>query len=237
MIDRKIISFGIDEAGRGCVLGPLCMSLVGIDDASTLNFFSKRGVTDSKKLTADRRDELSKIISKHSYSDIIEITPSEIDNENLNDLEFSGIGRLINTAIKAYQQSMLDDLFFDIYVDSLLADTEKCKKKILIHLKHHKSIINIIAENKADDKYVVVGAASILAKVKRDLEVGKMNEIYLEEFGEIGSGYPGDSRTTDFLKSYFSKYNSFPKETRRKWGTIDKIRREINESNTVTDTK
>ena len=75
----------------------------------------------------------------------------------------------------------------------------------------------IISEHKADDKYVEVGAASILAKVMRDREIEKLKEIY----GEIGSGYPADELTKKFIQKA-SRENNFPECVRLSWNTVSK---------------
>ena len=83
----------------------------------------------------------------------------------------------------------------------------------------------VIAEHKADDKYLVVGAASIIAKTRRDELIDQINKEYIKSTGDkngIGSGYPSDPKTKNFLKNY--RYDEMPDFVRRSWGTVQRIK-------------
>jgi len=79
----------------------------------------------------------------------------------------------------------------------------------------------IICQHRADSNFIVVGAASIIAKVERDAAIKKIEQMsgFL-----IGSGYPNDPVTINFLKKYFRKYNSFPEFVRQSWQTVTAIK-------------
>jgi ribonuclease HII len=79
--------------------------------------------------------------------------------------------------------------------------------------------IKIIAEHKADSKYLVVSAASILAKVKRDRTINNLRHVY----GDFGSGYPSDLRTRDFLTQWVKKFDEAPKFARKSWKTVKNL--------------
>ena len=81
----------------------------------------------------------------------------------------------------------------------------------------------IVAEHKADSKYIPVAAASILAKVTRDRAIEKLKEAY----GEIGSGYPSDPITRRFLEEYYKKHGVFPPIVRKSWKTLEKIEEKL----------
>ncbi|WP_457753524.1 ribonuclease HII, partial [Thermococcus sp.] len=81
----------------------------------------------------------------------------------------------------------------------------------------------IIAEHKADAKYLPVSAASILAKVTRDKAIEKLKKQY----GEIGSGYPSDPRTRKFLEEYYKEHGEFPPIVRKSWKTLRKIEEKL----------
>ena len=81
------------------------------------------------------------------------------------------------------------------------------------------SEVEIISEHKADDKFLIVGAARIVAKVTRDRLVVELSD----EFGDIGSGYPSDPVTIAFLESYIWQAGKPPLCARRTWKTIDEI--------------
>ncbi len=77
----------------------------------------------------------------------------------------------------------------------------------------------IVAEHKADVNYAVVSAASIIAKVERDLEVAALREIH----GDFGSGYPSDPDTIAFLESWVKRQSSQPEFARKSWKTWERI--------------
>jgi ribonuclease HII len=196
---------GIDEAGRGPVIGPLVICGVMIEEKEE-NKLKDIGVKDSKLLTPDQREKLFGLLKDKVKHKILIINPSEIDdalrsNEiNLNWLEAIKSAEIINslnpdkaildcpsTNIKAYTT----------YLTNLLKD------------KNTK----IIAEHKADFNYPVVGAASILAKVTRDREIEKIKRKIGQNFG---SGYPSDPSTREFLLKNYSKY---PEIFRKEWAS------------------
>ncbi|OYT43567.1 MAG: ribonuclease HII [Candidatus Aenigmarchaeota archaeon ex4484_56] len=177
---------GIDEAGRGAVVGPLVIAGVLISKEDKLS-----EIRDSKELSPNKRKELFKLITKEAEDYIYFIISSDMLNRemkkyNLNEIEISRIVQIINLF---YSKNLR------VYIDAMEANTEKLKQKILSKLKNKE--ITLIAENYADKKYKVVGAASIIAKVIRDREIEKLHKKY----GFFGSGYPSDERTIRFLKN------------------------------------
>ena len=203
---KKIIC-GIDEAGRGPLIGPLVIAGVSIKEDNIIKLIDI-GVKDSKLLSPKRREELFKEIKKVIDNYKILIVPAEeIDARsavgiNLNQLE----------AIKA--ANILDILKPNkAYVDSPTApDGAHFEHLIRTHLENND--IKIKTGHKYDIKYPVVSAASILAKVTRDTEVKKIKE----EVGEdIGSGYPADEITQRFLKEHWN--NKVSKYIRKTWAT------------------
>ncbi len=205
---------GCDEAGRGPVFGPmvLCGVLLG---EQTLDEFKVAGVRDSKLLTPGRREALAKLISqKVAKCEVIELPPAEIDELrlvkkiNLNELE----------AMKFAQ--ILDRLKPKIaYVDSTDPDPAMFKERIQRHLQTRPKLV---VENFADRKYVVVAAASIMAKVRRDQRVAELHIKY----GDFGSGYSSDPRTIAFLERWVREHGKLPEFTRRSWETARRIESE-----------
>lgn len=116
---------------------------------------------------------------------------------SLNEIEAMKIAELINN---------LDEEVEKVFVDSPDSIPKKFEERIRKYLNKDKQKIKIISENKADSKYVVVGAASIIAKVTRDKEIEKI----CEKFGDIGSGYPSDPYTKKFLAEYVEKMENSP---------------------------
>lgn len=79
--------------------------------------------------------------------------------------------------------------------------------------------LQMISEHRADDKFLIVGAASIVAKVTRDRLVDELSK----EFGNLGSGYPSDPVTIRFLEEYIREHGCPPSCARRTWKTVDEI--------------
>lgn len=188
---KKII--GVDEAGRGPVIGPLvvCGVLVREEDVQKLLAL---GVKDSKQVPKKRREFLFDIIKTvvEKY-EIVQFTPSEIDTYmkrgvSLNDIEAQAMVSLI---------AALDGDC--AYIDCPSTNKEKFAAVLHAQLQHK---IELVAEHKADENYVWVGAASILAKVIRDREIEKLQQTY----GDFGSGYPSDPKTKEFLQKNAEKH-------------------------------
>jgi ribonuclease HII len=199
---------GIDEAGRGPVIGPMVMAGVIIEESAEEEL-KKIGVKDSKLLSPAVREALFEKIQKIVLNyEIIIITPQEIDNAvndtalNLNGLEAKTSAKIINT-LKP------DKAILDCPSTTPSAYVTTLKKNLT-----HKC--DIVAEHKADVNFVVVGAASILAKVTRDREIEKIKELY----GDIGSGYPADPITQVFLRR---NYKTYPKIFRKSWSSYKKL--------------
>lgn len=184
---------GIDDAGRGPIIGPMILSgvLIKKDQEKTLKDI---GAKDSKLLTHPQRialeSELKKTIIKYH---IVQATPEEIDEavfgkENLNTLEARKMADVINALNNAKDE-------IKVIVDCPSINTKKWREKLLSFIKN-KSNLTVLCEHKADFNHPVVSAASILGKIVREEEVAKLKELY----GNIGSGYPADPYTKAFLK-------------------------------------
>ncbi|AFK23111.1 ribonuclease HII [Pyrococcus sp. ST04] len=200
---------GIDEAGRGPAIGPLVIVAVVVDE-SKLSSLKNIGVKDSKQLTPEQRRRMfSEIVSLLEDYVVIKVPPSEIDNRSgtMNELEVEKFAEALNS-LKVKPEV--------IYADAADVKAERFAREIGARLSYNASII---AEHKADAKYEVVSAASILAKVIRDEEIEKLKE----EYGDFGSGYPSDPRTKKWLEEWFKKHKSFPPIVRRSWETVKKI--------------
>jgi len=198
---------GVDEAGRGPVIGPLVVSGVSLDDESQLGGL---GVKDSKKLSPNRRRELAKIINSIAQIETVEVPAEEIDvlrkEMTLNELEVN----LFATVLDKLRPAIA-------YVDSADVDAERFGKDIRRKLDFE---IEVVSKHKADDIYLVVGAASIIAKTTRDSKVAKIEQ----EIGqEIGSGYPSDPTTIGFLEKWIRENFDLPPHTRKSWETTRKI--------------
>ncbi|GAG91260.1 unnamed protein product, partial [marine sediment metagenome] len=183
------------------------------------------GVRDSKLLSPKKRGVLAKFITEKALKvEIIELSPAEIDELrlvkkiNLNETEAINFARI------------LDRLKPKIaYVDSTDPDPAMFKGRIQRHLRTKPKLV---VENFADRKYVVVGAASIVAKVRRDQRVA---ELRLKH-GDLGSGYTSDARTISFLERWVREHGKLPEFARKSWKTAQRIESEAKQKK-LTESK
>lgn len=214
---------GIDEAGRGPVLGPLVLCGLCIKQ-SELFYLADIGVKDSKKLSAKKRAILAEQLKAQALPfKIIVVDPKEIDdreqeNISLNRLEELKMAEIINT--------LKPDI---IYIDAADVNEDRFGNSILKLLNYRP--IRIISKHKADDLYPIVSGASILAKDKRDTVINEYKKVY----GEIGSGYPSDKKTTDFLRGWIKKNKRAPPIARKSWETTQRILEEEVKNRKITD--
>ena len=191
---------GVDEAGRGPVIGPLVVAGVIYDDDKLL---IDHKIGDSKKYSPKRREKLADVIKKSASNyEIIKISASDIDDMRkimtINELEINVFSEIINRLKPNI-----------CYVDA--ADVNDVRFGRIIETKL-KFKTNLISKHKADAIYPIVGAASILAKTARDYEITKISKILQKKLElPIGSGYPSDPITITYLKKWIEIYGTFPK--------------------------
>ena len=204
--DEKTYALGIDEAGRGSVLGPLVIGgvLMPIDK---IRFLERIGVKDSNRLSSKKRSVLSRKIKKISQTYTNIITAQEIDNLRLNGTNLNQIET--NAMTDIITRSNPDKCYIDCI------DVKEDRFHDNIQEKYPK--IEVITRHKADDIYDIVSAASIIAKVERD----KQMAILRREYGDIGSGYPSDKYTIAYLESL---NKDFPPIVRQTWNTVVKMK-------------
>jgi ribonuclease HII len=185
---------GIDDAGRGPVIGPMILAGCLIDEA-TEKEFKKLGIKDSKELTPKRREFLAAIIREKAETFEITITyPKEIDDKlskgiNLNHVEAIRTAEIINKINKGFKRIKV---IVDCPSVGIAKWADLLKTKI-----DNLSNLEILCEHKADKNHISVSAASILAKSAREKEMDALKKIYGEE---IGSGYTSDPATIKFLE-------------------------------------
>lgn len=212
-----VLICGIDEAGRGPVIGPMVVAGVWISAAEEDELLA-RNVKDSKKHSPGRREKLAAIIGERFYCYRKVVRAEDIDSlraaMSLNELEahiFAKIG----------SQKRADTY----YLDSVSTDEVWFGEHFRANLPFDAAVVS---RHEADDIYPVVSAASIVAKVERDRQVAAIAEE-LEPLLHLplGSGYPSDARTRQFLKTWMQEYGDVPPHTRRSWKTVQKIRDEL----------
>jgi ribonuclease HII len=225
-----IIVCGGDEAGRGAILGPLVISIVAVKSTS-LHRLSKIGVRDSKILSEKRRnqlfDEIKAIASDIKVDRIYasEINEAMRNHISLNELEAVRFAALFDQIESEVGAVYLDspDVIAERFGTRFKLSSSKSTK--VVGIKGEKvgkglKYTRIIAEHKADSRYPVVSAASIIAKVTRDREIQKLEKSLKIP---IGSGYPSDYKTIEIIKKNL-KTGILDGNIRERWSTMERIK-------------
>ena len=200
---------GLDEAGRGCVLGPLVVGAYVVQ-TDQVEAVIQTGATDSKKLSAKRRVSIRELLRPIGTPDVVEISEAAIDAGNMNTLEEEAFGALI-------MRHRPDHVIIDAPCHP--RGIPNFIKRLLGRLDYTPTLT---VEPKADLNYPACSAASIFAKVHRDSLIDDLRVL-----GDIGSGYPSDPKTRRWLKSFIENDDDFPSCVRTRWGTIDNLRDEV----------
>lgn len=203
---------GLDEAGRGSVLGPLIVGGFSCS-ADRLEELRGSGVRDSKLLSPRRRDEIYSLLPALGECRSIAIAPRTIDRYvargGLNDLELEAFAALVRDA--------RPDL---IYVDACDPDADRFGRR-LAELAGTGS--RVVSRHKADRDFPIVGAASVVAKVRRDAAISEL----ARRSGEVvGSGYPADPETKECVTRHARDGGRVPVWMRRTWETVQRVKRE-----------
>ena len=207
---------GVDDAGRGSVIGPLVIAGILIDEGDIPKLV-QLGVKDSKLLSPSRREalavEIKRLAQKHA---VVKLSPAEIDMVVERGRKLFRLNRLEAQAMAKVIELLKPDV---AYVDASDVLEERFKQHILECLPFK---VEIVSEHKADRKYPVVSAASIIAKVERDREIAELKAKY----GDFGCGYPTDPKTLEFLHRCLENLKEYPEFVRKSWKPAKKIRRE-----------
>lgn len=200
---------GLDEAGRGCVLGPLVIGgfLWNSDDQAPLR---AAGADDSKALTPARRVAIRAALATMGAGFARPIPATRIDEGNLNRLEEE-------TFLALVAEVKPDRVYLDAPVHP------RGIPRLRERLVAESGVADWIVECKADATWPVVGAASIFAKVERDDAVAGLS---LGCGVDLGSGYPGDPKTRAWLGALLKKGAPLPDFVRTRWGTLDNLRQQ-----------
>jgi len=222
---ENMLIAGVDDAGRGPIIGPLVIAGVLMDEKD-LPKLKELGVKDSKMLSPHRREELSIEIRRYALKyHAVSLSPAEIDNvvetgrklHRLNRLEAHTMAKVIDTLRPEVA-----------YVDASDVNADRFREHIEEKLDFR---VRIVSEHKADVKYPIVSAASIIAKVERDLAIQELREKYAE-LGDLGSGYASDPTTIEFLEKWVARYGEYPESVRKSWKPAKEIKNRANAAQT-----
>lgn len=188
-----MLILGIDDAGRGPLIGPMILAGVLLDKKGE-EVLKKHNVRDSKMILHPTRIKLAKIIKETAIKyHIVKASPSEIDfsiarGTNLNTIEAQKSAEIINFLNTKEK--------IKVIIDCPSTNIHAWRNTLLNYVENTDNL-EITCEHKADVNHVSASAASILAKVSREEEVEKLKK----QFGNFGSGYPADPLTKQFLKN------------------------------------
>jgi len=211
---------GIDEAGKGPVIGPMCIGGV-LADKEKIDSLKNLGVADSKKLTPKKRELLAHQIKKYAQKVyIFEVSSSQIDElrkvMSMNQIMVLGFSRV------------LEELQPDMaYVDAADVNAARFGTNLKAHyakkFPEKSKELTVISEHQADATYPIVSAASIVAKVRRDELVKELEK----RIGiDLGSGYPSDPKTKRFLEDWSREHDTLPEFVRHSWKTAMNVLKE-----------
>jgi ribonuclease HII len=204
---------GVDDAGRGCLLGPLIVAGVSVDGRGSRKL-RNLGVRDSKLLTSKRRESMfPKIMKIADHVHWAAIPPKEIDE-------------VVLTGRRLRKLNYLEAVYFAKVIDKLHAQKVTVDASDVLPRRFRDDIkgnmatrCEVVAFHKADRDFPVVSAASIIAKVVRDREVALLRQFE----GDFGSGYPSDPITRSFFADWMKLGKPFPEYVRQSWKTFERI--------------
>lgn len=222
-----IIKLGIDEAGKGPVIGPMCIAGVCATEEQE-NKLRVLGVDDSKKLSPKKRDQLAVSIKKYAAAwYVYEVAPKQIDDlrkiMTMNEIMvlcFSKVMEELTAATADIAGESFSIAFLDAADVSEDRFARRVREEYAKKYKEQADRIEFISKHKADTLSPVVSAASIIAKTRRNELI---EEIKKKEGVDFGSGYPSDPKTKLFLENYAKENGNFPDYVRKSWKTAENL--------------
>lgn len=213
---------GVDEAGRGPVLGPLVVGLLSIPKEDEY-MLEEQNIEDSKHLSHAKRKLHYEWLNLQAtergwYVDTIICPPNRIDTavygQGLNILEVDLFASILNRHHRLFDQEL------EILLDACDVNEERFNNRISERLDNWpRTASTMVAEHKADTNHRIVGGASILAKVVRDMEIERISS----ELGKpVGSGYPSDPNTVRALPDLI-KESGIHNDIRWSWATVKRF--------------
>jgi ribonuclease HII len=200
-----VLTIGIDEAGRGPILGPLVMGAVALSPRKAASL-SRAGVCDSKAFGAGHEAHAARS----------ELVPRILDAATAWSLAVVDVGE-VDQAVRHGNLNRLEQRHAEILLrrlpgaDRIIADGKRLFSPLRARWPHLRAVDN------GEQAHVAVAAASVLAKVRRDELWLCIERRYRPAFGEIaGMGYV-NAATKRFLRAYIERHGCLPPEGRRSW--------------------
>ncbi|MFB6283280.1 MAG: ribonuclease HII [Halobacteria archaeon] len=204
---------GVDEAGKGAVLGSMFVAAVEYRPGSVEDDVDGR-LDDSKRLSSETRTDMEEVLREMSHY-VLEVKTDEVDR-------YVEEGRMNHLVAESHahvlEKVKTEPEKVSAVVDASDVSTERFEKRVTEKTGFDG---DVTAEHDADSKYGCVMAASVLAKVERDR--------HIEEYG-VGSGYPSDPRTRKYLENYVETNEELPKIARTSWSTSKQMLEKISQS-------
>ena len=223
--EKDTIILGIDEAGRGPVMGPMVYACAYWKEEYDDDIRKKFKFNDSKALKPAEREKMFEQIKSHPNIIRYEliILPSDYISREMLKRQKVSLNEISQNSAKTLIKMARDKKvnIRKIFVDTV-GPAESYKNLLKASLDDSSIVVTV--EAKADAKYECVSAASIVAKVTRDHHI----EIIEKEDKDCGSGYPSDPKTKEWLKNNYDNVFGFGREVRFSWKTVDVIFKENN---------
>ncbi len=195
------------------MIGPLVVCGVLLED-DALPSLAKLKVRDSKVLTPRRRSQLAASVRKIAKKvEISSVAASDIDRlrrrgVSLNEIE---IGQFVSV-LKELQPRVA-------YLDAADVKADRFGDVIGERSRLLAKGCTIISEHKADSKYPIVSAASIIAKEERERVIAELLQVY----GDFGSGYPNDPKSVRYVQNLVKRGARLPPIVRKSWESVKRI--------------
>ena len=211
---------GVDEAGRGCAIGPLVIASVMFNE-ETLPTLREIGVKDSKKLSTKKRERLAEEIKELALDyRVFELQPRTIDKVVFRSKPLRRLNYLETMIMAKLVRELEPDI---VHMDPPDVDSQRCAEQLQSVIKYR---LKVICEPRADAKYPSTGAASIIAKVTRDQRIKELHELH----GDFNSGYASDQKTQKYIENYFNNHRECPEYMRASWETVQRHLRPLKQT-------
>jgi ribonuclease HII len=196
-----VTSVGVDEAGKGPVLGPMVCAAVRAPPGAL------SGAGDSKTLSPDRRNRVAARLHDDDRVavgvEVVGVDRIDDPATDMNGLTLSGQAAAVRAVVQAGDR---------VVADAADVDAERFGRRLADAVGDG---VRVVAEHRADEARPIVGAASVVAKVERNRRVAALEATY----GDVGSGYPSDPTTRAFLREYLRDNGCVPACARSSWST------------------